>query len=158
MNTNSNIINESTGGRINWAKLCDKIVTAAVSEKNVNSAWEGNIYDVNFMECTQYPTVNVAAVRPAVELENMMRWNVTLTYIDRLQDESDQLYNPGRVIVESNGITALSNVIKSLREEPWVIDLPYGNQYTIYSKTQVFADICQAVSTDITVYTPKDNC
>ena len=110
------------------------------------------------MECTQYPTVNVAAVRPAIELENMMQWNITLTYIDRLQEESDQLQNPARLTAESNGIMALSEIINSLRNEPWVIDLPYGNQYTIYTKTMVFADVCQAVSTEITVYTAKDNC
>lgn len=143
---------------VNWAKLCDFILTKAVSVTNVNSAWEGNIYDVNFMECTQYPTVNVAAIRPAIELENMMQWNITLTYIDRLQEESDQLQNPARLTAESNGIMALSEIVNALRNEPWVIDLPYGNQYTIYTKTIVFADVCQAVSTEITVYTAKDNC
>lgn len=143
---------------VNWTQICDYILNKAVTIPNVNSAWEGNIYDVNFMECTQYPTVNIAAVRPAIELENMMQWNITLTYIDRLQEESDQLQNPARLTVESNGIMALSEIINSLRNEPWVIDLPYGNQYTIYAKTMVFADVCQAVSTEITLYTAKDNC
>lgn len=140
----------------NYAELVDKVLNTAVTLENVNFAFSGNVMEINSMEITKYPVVVVSAIRPAVERENWFEFYLTLMYIDRLQEEDAQPYNPNQLVIESNGITALSRLVNIMRGDPKIMDIPFGNQYTIYARTFAFSDVCQAVSTEITVMVPKD--
>lgn len=140
----------------NYAELVDKVLNTAVTLENVNFAFSGNVMEINSMEITKYPVVVVSAIRPAVERENWFEFYLTLMYIDRLQEEDAQPYNPNQLIIESNGITALSKLVNTMRSDPKIMDIPFGNSYTIYARTFAFSDVCQAVSTEITVLVPKD--
>lgn len=132
------------------------MLRTAVTLDNVNYAFSGNVYEINSMENTQYPVIVVSAIRPAVEEENWFDFYLTLMYIDRLQEETEQGQNGDSLLVESNGITALSKLVNIMRNDPLIMDIPFGNQYTIYTTTAVFGDYCQAVSTEITVRVPKN--
>lgn len=140
----------------NYARLVDKILETAVTLDNVNFAFQGNVMEINSMEITKYPVVVVSAIRPAVERENWFEFYLTLMYIDRLQEEDAQPDNPDQIVIESNGITALSKLVNIMRADPKIMDIPFGNSYTIYARTFAFSDVCQAVSTEITVLVPKD--
>ena len=140
----------------NYAELVDKVLNTAVTLENVNFAFSGNVMEINSMEITKYPVVVVSAIRPAVERENWFEFYLTLMYIDRLQEEDAQPYNPNQLVIESNGITALSKLVNTMRNDPKIMDIPFGNQYTIYARTFAFSDVCQAVSTEITVLVTKD--
>lgn len=140
----------------NYARLVDKILEMAVTLDNVNFAFQGNVMEINSMEITKYPVVVVSAIRPAVERENWFEFYLTLMYIDRLQEEDAQPDNPDQLVIESNGITALSRLVNTMRNDPKIMDIPFGNSYTIYARTFAFSDVCQAVSTEITVLVPKD--
>lgn len=140
----------------NYARLVDKILETAVTLDNVNFAFQGNVMEINSMEITKYPVVVVSAIRPAVERENWFEFYLTLMYIDRLQEEDAQPDNPDQLVIESNGITALSRLVNTMRNDPRIMDIPFGNSYTIYARTFAFSDVCQAVSTEITVLVPKD--
>ena len=141
----------------NYAQLVNKILATAVTLPNVNYAFSGNVYEINSMEATKYPVVVASSIRPAMEYENYFEFYITLLYIDRLQEETEEQYNADSVIIESNGISALSKLVNVLRNDPNIIDIPFGNQYTIYSRTFCFNDYCQAVSTDITVIVEKSS-
>lgn len=140
----------------NYAELVDKVLNTAVTLENVNFAFSGNVMEINSMEITKYPVVVVSAIRPAIERENWFEFYLTLMYIDRLQEEDAQPDNPDQIVIESNGITALSRLVNTMRNDPKIMDIPFGNQYTIYARTFAFSDVCQAVSTEITVLVPKD--
>lgn len=140
----------------NYAELVDKVLNTAVTLENVNFAFSGNVMEINSMEITKYPVVVVSAIRPAIERENWFEFYLTLMYIDRLQEEDAQPDNPDQLVIESNGITALSKLVNIMRNDPKIMDIPFGNSYTIYARTFAFSDVCQAVSTEITVLVPKD--
>lgn len=140
----------------NYARLVDNILETAVTLDNVNFAFQGNVMEINSMEITKYPVVVVSAIRPAVERENWFEFYLTIMYINRLEEESDQPGNPDQLVIESNGITALSRLVNTMRNDPKIMDIPFGNSYTIYARTFAFSDVCQAVSTEITVLVPKD--
>lgn len=140
----------------NYARLVDKILETAVTLENVNFAFSGNIMEINSMEITKYPVIVLSAVRPAVERENWFEFYITAIFVDRLQEEDAQPDNPDQLVIESNGITALSRLVNTMRNDPKIMDIPFGNSYTIYARTFAFSDVCQAVSTEITVLVPKD--
>lgn len=139
----------------NYAQLVNNFLATAVKFPTVNYAFSGNVFEINSMENTQYPVFVVSAIRPAVEYENYFEFYLTLMYIDRLQEETEEQKNADSLIIESNGIGTLSKIITEMRNDPHIIDIPFGNQYTIYSRTFCFNDYCQAVSTEITVVVPK---
>ncbi len=139
----------------NYAQLTDKILSTAITLDNVNFAMEGNIYEINSLECTQYPLVFASAVRPAVEHEEYFSYYITLYYFDRLQDQTEDQNNAASIIVRSNGIQALSELIQEIRNFEYVIDVPYENQYTCFGSTFVFSDYCLGVYTEIEVKLPK---
>lgn len=141
----------------NYAQLVNNFLLTAVKFPTVNYAFSGNVYEINSMEGTQYPVFVVSAIRPALEQENYFEFYLTLMYIDRLQEETEEQKNADSLIIESSGIATLSKIITEMRNDPHIIDIPFGNQYTIYSRTFCFNDYCQAVSTEITVIVPKSS-
>lgn len=151
-----NNVNNMGTDNYNYARLIDKMLSVAVSLDNVNFAFSGNVMEINSMEITKYPVIVLSAVRPAVERENWFEFYITAIFVDRLQEEDAQPDNPDQLVIESNGITALSRLVNTMRNDPKIMDIPFGNSYTIYARTFAFSDVCQAVSTEITVLVPKD--
>lgn len=140
---------------LNYAQLTEKILNTAVTLDNVNFAMEGNIYEINSLECTRYPLIFASAVRPAVEHEDYFSYYITLYYFDRIQDQTEDQNNVNSLTIRSNGITALSELVKRIREFDSVIDVPFENQYTCFGSTFVFSDYCLGVYTEIEVKLPK---
>jgi hypothetical protein len=140
---------------LNYAQLTNKALQAAVTIDTVNFAMEGNIYEINSMENTQYPLIFISAVRPAVEHEDYFSYYLTLYYFDRLQQEVEEQKNADSIIIRSNGITALSMLTNMIRNFPEVLDVPFENQYTCFGSTFVFSDYCLGVYTEIEIKLPK---
>ena len=63
---------------LNYAQLTNRALQAAVTIDTVNSAMEGNIYEINSLENTQYPIIFISAVRPAIEHEDYFSYYLTL--------------------------------------------------------------------------------
>ena len=139
----------------NYAQLTDRILNEAVKIDGVNFAMEGNITEVNSLECTQYPMVFASAVRPAVEHEEYFSYYLTLYYFDRLKDEVEDQNDAQSVIIRSNGITILSELINRIRGFEYVMDVPYENSYTCFGTTFVFNDYVLGTYTEIEVKMPK---
>lgn len=140
---------------LNYAQLTNKVLQAAVTIDTVNFAMEGNIYEINSMENTQYPLIFISAVRPAVEHEDYFSYYLTLYYFDRLQQEIEEQKNADSIIIRSNGITALSMLTNMIRNFSEVLDVPFENQYTCFGSTFVFSDYCLGVYTEIEIKLPK---
>ncbi len=139
----------------NYAQLTDRILNEAVKIDGVNFAMEGNITEVNSLECTQYPMVFASAVRPAVEHEEYFSYYITLYYFDRLKEEVEDQNDAQSVIIRSNGITILSELIDRIRGFEYVMDVPYENSYTCFGTTFVFNDYVLGTYTEIEVKMPK---
>ena len=139
----------------NYAQLTDRILNEAVKIDGVNFSFEGNVYEVNSLECTQYPLVFVSAVRPAVEHEEYFSYYLTLYYFDRLKDEVEDQNDAQSVIIRSNGITILSELVNRIRGFEYVMDVPYENSYTCFGTTFVFNDYVLGTYTEIEVKMPK---
>lgn len=140
---------------LNYAQLVNRCLKAAVTIDTVNSAMEGNIYEINSLEGTQYPVIFISAVRPAVEHEDFFSYYLTLYYFDRVQEETEDINNSDSLLIRSNGITALSKLVNIIRDFPEVIDVPFENQYTCFGRTIVFSDACLGCYTEIEVKLPK---
>lgn len=140
---------------LNYAQLTNRALQAAVTIDTVNSAMEGNIYEINSLENTQYPIIFISAVRPAIEHDDYFSYYLTLYYFDRIQDQTEDLNNSDSLLIRSNGIQALSKLVNMIRNFPEVIDVPYGNQYTCFGTTFVFNDACLGCYTEIEVKLPK---
>lgn len=142
---------------LNYSQLINKTLNEAVNIKGVNFAMESNIYEVNSLECTQYPLIFLSAVRPAVEHEDYFSYYITIYYFDRLKDETEDQNDAQSVIIRSNGISIISELIKRMRRFPEVIDIPYENQYTCFGTTFVFNDYALGCYTEIEVKLPKSS-
>lgn len=140
---------------MNYSRLTENILDTAVKCRNVNCAFEGNIYEINSMNTERYPVFVVAATQPQVEEENYWRYYLTLYYIGRQQEEDDQYHNPDKLLIHSNGMETLSQVINELRANPEVIDIPFNIQYTIWDSTVIFNEMCCGVYCNIQVLVPK---
>ena len=140
---------------LNYAQLTERVLKTAVTLDTVNAAMEGNIYEINSLEDTQYPLIFVSAVRPAIEHEDYFSYYLTLYYFDRLQEETEDVNNSDSLLIRSNGITALSKLVNEIRRFPEVIDVPFENQYTCFGSTMVFNDYCLGCYTEIEVKLPK---
>lgn len=140
---------------LNYAQLTERILKAAVTLDTVNFAMEGNVYEINSLEVTQYPIVFASAVRPAIEHEDYFSYYITLYYFDRMQEEIEDPNNAQALVIRSNGITTLSELVRLVRDFPEVIDVPFGNAYTCFGSTFVFNDYCLGCYTEIEVKLPK---
>lgn len=141
---------------MNYIKLIERVLQAAIVEPGVSTAIEGDIFQINAVDRKDYPIFCVSSTQPHIEMENMIEYHLTLYYIDREMAASNQVNNPDISSVHSRGIDILTNIIARLRMDAEIYDIPYGNAITCWSDTAIFNDKCAGVYTDLTVRLPKE--
>lgn len=143
----------------NYAQLIKAILDTAILSPNVNCCFEGNIYELNSMNAERYPVFVVAATQPQIEENNFWRFYLTLYYIGRQLEQDDQYQNPDKLLIHSNGINTLSNVIAHLRENESILSISDRIEYTVWDSTQIFGEVCCGVYCNVEIDIPKiDTC
>lgn len=128
--------------------IIDKLKMLALKHPNVNSAYEGNIYDImNANPQQKYASV-VLTQQSHTQDDTYDHYGFNLFYVDRLVDDLDT----NRVQIQSTGKSMLSNIIKAFCEE-FDAECDSINYQTF---TERFADECAGVYCTITIDMVKD--
>ena len=129
-------------------QIVDKLSTIALSQPNVRSAGEGNVYD--FMNTTPSLKYGVFFItqNSHIEYEDSERYGLTLFYIDRLEDDMES----NRLRIQSHGKQVLGNILTMFCNQ-FDIDFP---EATYTSFTQKFVDECAGCYVNILIEIYKD--
>ena len=128
--------------------IIDKLKMLSLKHPNVNSAEEGNIYELlNGNNEHKYASI-VITQNPHTEDETFDYYNLNLFYVDRLLSNLDT----NRLQIQSTGKNVLSNVINAFCEE---FDAEC-ERIEYHTFTEKFADECSGVYSSITITIPKD--
>ena len=128
--------------------IIDKLKMLALKHPNVNSAYEGNIYDIMNANPEQKYASVVLTQQSHTQDDTYDHYGFNLFYVDRLVDNMDD----NRVQIQSTGKSMLSNIIKAFCEE---FDAECENiNYQTF--TERFADECAGVYCTITIDMVKD--
>ena len=128
--------------------IIDKLKMLALKHPNVNSAYEGNIYDImNANPQQKYASV-ILTQQSHTQDDTYDHYGFNLFYVDRLVDDMDS----NRVQIQSTGKSMLSNIIKAFCEE-FDAECETINYQTF---TERFADECAGVYCTITIDMVKD--
>lgn len=128
--------------------ICNK----AIHNKLINFAMEGNTPDVNALTIKDYPIFLMVGTGPHIDNGDYTNYRVVFYYINRaVIDDSDttQIY--------SNGIEALRNLIKVLKEDDVIMDIENAEyQPFVDTEARVFADHCIGVYTYVNILVPNN--
>ena len=130
------------------AKIIDTLKMIALKHPNINSAYEGNIYDIlNAKPDNKYASVVITQQSHTTD-ETYDHYGFVIFYVDRLVDDLDK----NRVQIQSIGKSMLGNIITAFCNE---FEAECDN--IIYQPfTQRFADETAGVYCTITIDTVKD--
>lgn len=129
-------------------KVIDTLKMLSTKHPNINSAYEGNIYDIMNANPSLRYACFVITQQSHVEDEMYDHYGFTLFYVDRLIDDIDS----NRVQIQSNGKSMLSNIIKAFCDE---FDAEC-DRINFQTFTERFADECSGVYCTITIDMLKD--
>lgn len=128
--------------------VIDTIKMFALKHPNINSAYEGNIYDImNANPQQKYASV-VLTQQSHTQDDMYDHYGFNIFYIDRLVDDLEE----NRLQIQSTGKSMLSNIIKAFCEE-FDAECETINYQTF---TERFADECAGVYCTITIDMVKD--
>lgn len=130
-------------------KVIDTIKMLSLKHPNVNSAHEGNIYDImNGNPQQKYASV---VLTQQSHTQDVMydHYSFNIFYVDRLLDDMES----NRVQIQSTGKSMLSNIIRAFCDE---FDAECEN-ITFQPFTERFADECAGVYCTITIDMIKDS-
>lgn len=125
-------------------ELITKILEIAKSKPNINSVFEGDIYELINLPNIDYSVFYITQGSHSIE-ENTAQYTLNLFYVDRLTENFDN-----RLLIQSNGIDAITNVLNEL-DYTQDIDLIYPLTFTPFN--QRFADDCAGVFCTVTINT-----
>lgn len=128
--------------------IIEKLKMLALKHPNVNSAYEGNIYDIMNTNPEQKYASVVLTQQSHTQDDTYDHYGFNLFYVDRLVDDMDD----NRVQIQSTGKSMLSNIIKAFCEE-FDAECETINYQTF---TERFADECAGVYCTITIDMVKD--
>lgn len=128
--------------------IIEKLKMLALKHPNVNSAYEGNIYDIMNANPEQKYASVVLTQQSHTQDDTYDHYGFNLFYVDRLVDDLDT----NRVQIQSTGKSMLSNIIKAFCEE-FDAECDSINYQTF---TERFADECAGVYCTITIDMVKD--
>ena len=129
-------------------KVIETLKMLAMKHPNVNSAYEGNIYDImNASPEQKYASV-VLTQQPHTQDETYDYYGFSLFYVDRLVDDMDE----NRVQIQSTAKNMLSNIIKAFCDE---FDAEC-DRIEFHTFTEKFADECAGAYCTITINILKD--
>lgn len=130
------------------AKIIDTIKMIALKHPNVNSAYEGNIYDIlNAKPDNRYASVVITQQSHTTD-EIYDHYGFVIFYVDRLVDNLEE----NRVQIQSIGKSMLGNIITAFCNE---FEAECDN-ISYQTFTQRFADETAGVYCTITIDTVKD--
>ena len=128
--------------------IIEKLKMLALKHPNVNSAYEGNIYDImNGNPQQKYASV-VLTQQSHTQDDTYDHYGFNLFYVDRLISDMED----NRLQIQSTGKSMLSNIIKAFCEE-FDAECDTINYQTF---TERFADECAGVYCTITIDMVKD--
>ena len=127
--------------------VVDIIKYVSMSQPNIRQFAEGSVYDINKNPSNKYCNI-VLTQREHTETEQTYIFNFIIFYVDRLVDNLDS----NRLQVQSAGISALSNIFRTLEQE---YDFEFLNKtYTTY--TERFLDECAGAYANVRIEVYKD--
>lgn len=128
-----------------------RIQNIAAQQPNINSVVEsGNIYDLNNEEWEQRYSAFVLAQRTHSPGVDFNTFNFTLYYVDRLTlDESNKNE------VQATAIEVLSNIVRYIKNEDWLLDSNFGDATTF---TQKFTAMTAGAWMDCSIIVAADLC
>lgn len=130
--------------------IVNKIKEAAASLPGVNSAEEGNIYDLmNGNRQVKYASVVITQGTHRYG-DNQMLYSFNIFYIDRLVDDLES----NRLDVQSQGIEVLRNIINQVCDE----DEIDRTEAMIEVWTERFQDLTAGAYAQVTFQVPSDDC
>lgn len=131
------------------AKIIDTLKMIALKHPNVNSAYEGNIYDIlNAKPDNRYASVVITQQSHTTD-EIYDHYGFVIFYVDRLVDDLEE----NRVQIQSIGKSMLGNIITAFCNN---FDAECDN-ISFQPFTQRFADECAGVYCTITIDIIKDS-
>lgn len=142
---------------LNYIQLIKKILDYANSQDGIHFSGEGDIYQINSINVF-YPVFWVSSTQAHEESENYFTYNLTFYYIDRQLEQTDEFSNQENANISSAGISIISNIIRRLREDEDILEIPNNIQYTVWTDTEIFSDKCAGVYSNVRIIIPKDNC
>ena len=129
-------------------QIVDKFERIALSQPNINSVGEGNVYDFNNDNPNLKYGVFFITQNTHIEYEESDRYGLTLFYIDRLEDDLES----NRLRIQSHGKQVLGNIITMFCND-FDIDFP---EITYTPFTQKFVDLTAGVYANILIDVYKD--
>ena len=128
--------------------IIEKLKMLALKHPNVNSAYEGNIYDIMNANPEQKYASVVLTQQSHTQDDTYDHYGFNLFYVDRLVDDMED----NRVQIQSTGKSMLSNIIKAFCEE-FDAECDTINYQTF---TERFADECAGVYCTLVIDMVKD--
>lgn len=134
----------------NLLNIVDRLKEIAESVPSVNTAKEGNIYDImNGNREIQYGVFVITQGTHRAS-ETSMYFNFNLFYIDRLVDDLES----NKTQVQSIAIDILKNVINQLcDEEEWD-----RSEISFDTFTEKWNDLCAGAYANVSIIVPMDEC
>lgn len=118
-------------------QIVDNLERIALTQPNVRTAGEGNIYDkMNTNPSVKYGVFFITQ-NTHIEYEESDRYGFTLFYVDRLEDDMES----NRLRIQSHGKQVLGNIITTFCNE-FDIDFP---EITYTPFTEKFVDLTAGV-------------
>lgn len=136
---------------MNLFQTIDNIKNIALTQPNIRTASEGNVYSI--MNTTPDIRYGVFVITQGTHRSDDVfnYFNFNFFYVDRLVDDMES----NRLQIQSIGIQMLNNILNTFADE-YDIDLNSDIQYNPF--TQKFADETAGVYCTITLEVPKDGC
>lgn len=127
--------------------VVDIIEYVALQQPNIRQFAEGSVYTINANSSNKYCNI-VLTQREHTETEQTFVFNFIIFYCDRLVDNLES----NRLQIQSAGISALSNIFRTLEEE---YDFEITNKtYTTWSEK--FTDELAGVYANVRIEVYKD--
>lgn len=118
-------------------QIVDNLERIALTQPNIRTAGEGNIYDkMNTNPSVKYGVFFITQ-NTHIEYEESDRYGFTLFYVDRLEDDMES----NRLRIQSHGKQVLGNIITMFCNE-FDIDFP---EITYTPFTEKFVDLTAGV-------------
>lgn len=130
--------------------LIQNLKDVALCQPNIRLAEEGNVYDIcNAQKANMYASFVITQGQHS-EDSQMTYFNLTLFYIDRLDEDMES----NRLQIQSIGKEILSNIIKTICQD---YDIDCGEvRYQPF--TQKFLDECAGVYATVTFEIMNEYC
>ena len=129
-------------------QIVDNLERIALTQPNVRTAGEGNIYDkMNTNPSVKYGVFFITQ-NTHIEYEESDRYGLTLFYVDRLEDDMES----NRLRIQSHGKQVLGNIITAFCNE-FDIDFP---EITYTPFTEKFVDMTAGIYANILIDVYKD--